>query len=102
MAWRSLARRSAATMLDMAHQFLTSYVDDSTALFHYYKRLGEGAMAQLRDDQFGTALDPEMNSVALIVKHMTGNMRSRWTNFLTTDGEKADRNRDSEFEAAPE
>ena len=89
-------------MLGMAHQFLTSYLQDSIALFHHYKKLGEGAMAQLRDDQFGTAPDPEMNSVALIVKHMAGNMRSRWTDFLTTDGEKADRNRDSEFEAAPE
>jgi uncharacterized protein DUF1572 len=80
---------------------MTSYVEDSIALFHHYKKLGEGAMAQLDDKQFNVALDPEMNSVALIVKHMAGNMRSRWTDFLTTDGEKADRNRDGEFEAPP-
>ena len=80
---------------------MTSYVEDSIALFHHYKKLGEGAMAQLDDKQFSVALDPEMNSVALIVKHMAGNMRSRWTDFLTTDGEKADRNRDGEFEAPP-
>jgi hypothetical protein len=54
-------------------------------------------MAQLSDDQLFAALDGEMNSIALIVKHMTGNMRSRWTNFLTSDGEKPDRDRDTEF-----
>jgi hypothetical protein len=58
-------------------------------------------MAQLSDDQLFTTLDGEMNSIALIVKHMTGNMRSRWTDFLTTDGEKPDRNRDSEFVEPP-
>jgi uncharacterized damage-inducible protein DinB len=81
----------------MAHQFSTSYVEDSVALFRYYKKLGEGAMAQLTDEQLFAALDPEMNSVAIIVKHIAGNMRSRWTDFLTSDGEKPDRNRDCEF-----
>lgn len=85
----------------MAHQFSTSYIEDSLSLFHYYKTLAEGAIEQLSDEQLFTALDEEMNSVAIIVKHMAGNMRSRWTNFLTSDGEKPDRNRDSEFVAAP-
>jgi Protein of unknown function (DUF1572) len=86
----------------MAHRFMTSYLEDSIALFRHYKRLGEDAIAQVSDEHLCTVLDPEMNSLALIVKHMAGNMCSRWTNFLTTDGEKADRNRDSEFEAPPE
>ncbi len=54
-------------------------------------------MAQVTDEQLCATLDPEMNSIAVIVKHMAGNMRSRWTDFLTTDGEKPDRNRDMEF-----
>lgn len=54
-------------------------------------------MSQISDEQLFVTLDPDSNSVALIVKHMTGNMRSRWTDFLTTDGEKPDRNRDTEF-----
>lgn len=54
-------------------------------------------MAQVSDEQLTATLDPEMNSIAQIVKHMAGNMRSRWTDFLTNDGEKPDRNRDSEF-----
>src|SRR5690242_14051316 len=81
----------------MAHKHTASYVEDSLSLFRYYKALGEGAIGQVSDDQLVTVLDPEMNSIALIVKHMAGNMRSRWTDFLTSDGEKADRNRDSEF-----
>jgi hypothetical protein len=86
----------------MAHQFSTSYIEDSLSLFRYYKKLSEGAMEQLSDEQLFTALDDEMNSVAIIVKHMAGNMRSRWTDFLTSDGEKPDRNRDTEFVAPPE
>ncbi|HEV2696942.1 MAG TPA: DUF1572 family protein, partial [Terriglobales bacterium] len=85
----------------MAHQFSTSYIEDSLSLFRYYKKLSEGAMEQLSDEQLFTALDEEMNSVAIIVKHMAGNMRSRWTDFLTSDGEKPDRNRDTEFEEPP-
>ena len=85
----------------MAHQFSTSYVEDSLSLFRYYKKLGEGAMDQLSDEQLFAALDPEMNSIAIIVKHIAGNMRSRWTDFLTSDGEKPDRNRDTEFEQPP-
>ncbi len=85
----------------MAHQFTTSYVAEALAIFRMYKRLAEGAIAQVGDEQLTATLDGDMNSIAMLVKHMTGNMRSRWTDFLTTDGEKADRNRDSEFEAPP-
>jgi len=85
----------------MAHQFTTSYLADSLALFRQYKRLAEGGIAQVTDEQLTATLDPEMNSIAQIVKHMAGNMRSRWTDFLTSDGEKPDRNRDSEFEDPP-
>lgn len=85
----------------MPHQFSTSYVKDSIGLFHYYKKLGERAMAQCSDENLFAAIDAESNSIAIIVKHMAGNMRSRWMDFLTTDGEKPDRNRDTEFEDAP-
>jgi len=88
-------------MADMAHQLTTSYLADSIDLFRYYKNLAERAMAQVTDEQFATVLDGEANSIAIIVKHMAGNMRSRWTDFLTSDGEKPDRNRDTEFEDAP-
>lgn len=85
----------------MAHQFTTSYIEESLTVFRLYKRMAEGAMAQLSDDQLFVTLDAESNSVALIVKHMAGNMRSRWTDFLTSDGEKPNRNRDTEFEDPP-
>jgi hypothetical protein len=81
----------------MAHKFSTSYLEDSVALFRFYKQMAEGAMEQVTDEQLFATLDDEMNSIAIIVKHMTGNMRSRWTAFLTSDGEKPDRNRDCEF-----
>jgi uncharacterized damage-inducible protein DinB len=93
----SSKRKEAA----VAHEFSTSYLNDSISLFGYCKKLAERAMEQVTDEQLTATLDSEMNSIALIVKHMTGNMRSRWTDFLTTDGEKADRNRDSEFERPP-
>lgn len=86
----------------MALQFTRSYLEDSLTLFRYYKHLGEQAMAQVTDEQLFVVLDDEANSIAIIVKHMVGNMRSRWTDFLTTDGEKPDRNRDSEFVDPPE
>jgi uncharacterized damage-inducible protein DinB len=85
----------------MALQFTTSYTQDSKDIFRYYKKLADNAIAQCPDEALFTVIDPESNSIAIIVKHMAGNMRSRWTNFLTTDGEKPDRNRDSEFEDAP-
>jgi hypothetical protein len=85
----------------MPHQLSTSYLRDSIGLFHYYKKLAERAMAQCPDECLFVTLDAESNSIAIIVKHMSGNMRSRWLDFLTTDGEKPDRNRDTEFETPP-
>jgi hypothetical protein len=74
------------------------YLDEARRQFRGYKRLGEGAIAQLKDEELFLMLDPESNSVAVVVKHLAGNMRSRFTDFLTTDGEKPDRHRDQEFE----
>lgn len=85
----------------MAHEFSTSYLQDSLSLFRYYKKLTERAMEQVTDEQLFAALDGEMNCIAIIVKHLTGNMRSRWIDFLDSDGEKPDRKRDTEFENPP-
>jgi Protein of unknown function (DUF1572) len=85
----------------MALEFTTSYVQDSLAIFRYYKKLAERAMQQLSDDQLLAVLDEESNSIAIIVKHMAGNMLSRWTDLLTSDGEKAGRDRDAEFSDPP-
>jgi len=81
----------------MADHTAVAYLEEARRNFRSSKRLAEGAMAQLRDQEFFFAPDAESNSVALIVQHMAGNMRSRWTDFLTGDGEKPDRNRDREF-----
>ena len=86
----------------MATKFTTSYVEDALEMFRYYKTLAERAMAQVADNRLFASIDEENNSIAIVVKHMAGNMRSRWKDFLTTDGEKPDRNRDSEFEDPPE
>jgi uncharacterized damage-inducible protein DinB len=85
----------------MALKLTTNYLEDSLTLFRYYKKLGEDAIAQVSDEELTTLIDSESNSIAQIVKHMAGNMRSRWRDFLTTDGEKPDRNRDSEFVEPP-
>lgn len=85
----------------MPTKFTTSFQKDSLSVFGYYKKLAERAMEQVTDQQLCAVLDEEMNSIAIIVKHMYGNMRSRWTDFLTSDGEKPNRNRDSEFEEPP-
>lgn len=77
------------------------YLDDSIASLHAYKKLADKALAQLGEDEFFIMLDKEANSVAVIMKHLAGNMLSRWTDFLTTDGEKPNRNRDLEFEIEP-
>lgn len=82
----------------MALEFTTSYLKDATEVLRYYKRLGERAMEQAPDDALAASMDAESNSIAIIVKHLAGNMRSRWTDFLTSDGEKPSRNRDAEFE----
>jgi len=76
----------------------THYLEEARRQLRGHKRMGEGAMAQLRDEDFFVTLDPEANSIAILVKHLAGNMRSRFTDFLTSDGEKPDRFRDQEFE----
>lgn len=74
-----------------------NYLDDSRKAMHAYKKLAEKALDQLNDEEYFVTLDEESNSVAVVMKHMAGNMFSRWTDFLTSDGEKPDRNRDYEF-----
>ena len=74
------------------------YLEEARRQLRGHKRMGEGAMAQLNDADFFVTLDRESNSVAILVKHLAGNMRSRFTDFLTSDGEKPDRFRDQEFE----
>ena len=81
-------------MQEVGSHYLTAVL----AEFRRYKQLGEGAMAQVGDEDLFAVLDEEANSIAVIVKHLAGNLRSRWTDFLTTDGEKPDRDRDAEFE----
>lgn len=77
------------------------YLHEVGRQFRGYKRMGEDAMSQLKDAEMFTMIDPESNSIAILVKHLAGNMRSRFTDFLTTDGEKPNRNRDQEFEITP-
>jgi len=84
----------------MATDLASQYIEEARRQMRGYKRMGDGAMAQLRDDDFFLTLDPEANSVAILVKHLAGNMRSRFTDFLTSDGEKPDRFRDREFEVS--
>jgi hypothetical protein len=81
--------------------FATAYADEARRSFRGYKRLADGTFAQLDDQGFFYLPDPESNSVAILVKHIAGNLRSRWTDFLTSDGEKPDRNRDQEFVLTP-
>ena len=76
----------------------THYLEEARRQLRGHKRMGEGAMNQLRDEDFFVTLDPEANSIAIMVKHLAGNMRSRFTDFLSSDGEKPDRFRDREFE----
>jgi hypothetical protein len=77
------------------------YLEDALRTFREYKKLAEGAFAQISDEDFFRTLDDESNSIAVNMKHMAGNMLSRWTDFLTTDGEKPERNRDIEFVMLP-
>jgi len=78
------------------------YLDDALRRFRDYKKLAERAFAQISDEEFFRTLDEESNSIAINMKHMAGNMISRWTDFLTTDGEKPERNRDIEFVMLPD
>ncbi|HYX25657.1 MAG TPA: DUF1572 family protein, partial [Thermoanaerobaculia bacterium] len=73
------------------------YLEDVVDQFRKLKELGDKALAQVRDEDLFATLDPESNSLAILVQHMAGNLRSRWTDFLRSDGEKPDRDRDSEF-----
>jgi hypothetical protein len=81
----------------MSENLAQHYLENAIAEFRSLKKLGDRAMGQLDDEQFFVTLDAESNSVAIIVKHLAGNMRSRWVDFLTSDGEKPDRRRDQEF-----
>ncbi|HEU5251397.1 MAG TPA: DUF1572 family protein [Thermoanaerobaculia bacterium] len=74
------------------------YLDDAVGEFRKYKKYADRAVAQVSDDEFFRQIDRESNSIALIMKHISGNQHSRWKDFLTTDGEKPDRDRDTEFE----
>jgi len=85
----------------MPHEFTTSYLRDALDIFRQYKRLAERGIEQVTDEQLFAVLDGEMNSIAVMVKHLAGNMRSRWRTFLISDGEKLDRKRDTEFENPP-
>ena len=85
----------------MADEIARDYLEDAVAALRSHKRLAEKAIEQVADEEFFAALDEEANSIAAIMKHMAGNMFSRWTDFLTTDGEKPDRNRDMEFVMTP-
>jgi len=78
------------------------YLEDSIKSLRAYKKMAEKALDQVSEDELFITLDEEANSIAVIMKHLAGNMLSRWTDFLTTDGEKPDRNRDMEFEMLPQ
>src|SRR5690242_5846476 len=86
----------------MKDSIAQDYLADSLSSFRAYKTLTDKAIEQLKDEEFFITLDAEANSVAVIMKHLAGNMISRWTDFLTSDGEKPDRNRDMEFVIGPE
>lgn len=85
----------------MALEYTDSYLKDTLEWLRAYKKLGERAMAQVSDEQLTATLDPEMNSIAILVKHMAGNMRSRWGGFPEADGESGTRDRDAEFVDPP-
>ncbi|PKB15096.1 DUF1572 domain-containing protein [Flavobacterium sp. 5] len=76
----------------------TDYLESAKKQFEYYKMLGDKTIAQLPDDKLFWQYNEESNSIAIIINHLSGNMLSRWTDFLTSDGEKEWRNRDKEFE----
>ncbi len=82
----------------MSEKIIINYSDDALKSFRSYKKLAERAIEQVTDEEFFAAIDEEANSIAVVVKHIAGNLRSRWSDFLTTDGEKDFRDRDTEFE----
>ncbi len=93
--------QSSVTIQPMNESPSQHYLADALRTFRDYKKLAERAFAQVNDGDFFKTLDPESNSIAVNTKHMAGNMLSRWTDFLTTDGEKPERDRDMEFEMLP-
>jgi len=82
----------------MTQQIIESYRNDAIQSFRNYKKMAERSIEQVSDEQFFALIDAEANSIAVVVKHIAGNLHSRWSDFLTSDGEKSDRNRDTEFE----
>jgi hypothetical protein len=86
----------------MNEPFAQHYLADALGSFRAYRKMADKALAQLKDEEYFVTLDEESNSIAVIMKHMAGNMLSRWTDFLTTDGEKPDRQRDMEFVIEPQ
>ena len=86
----------------MNQQLGQHYLGDAITTFRAYKKLAEKALDQLQDEEYFITLDEESNSIAVIMKHLAGNMLSRWTDFLTTDGEKPERDRDMEFVIEPQ
>jgi len=86
----------------MSDSLSAHYIGNALKEFRGMKALADKAVAQVSDEEFFRAIDPESNSIAVIMKHMAGNMRSRWTDFLNSDGEKPDRRRDAEFELGEE
>lgn len=95
-----VACRTVSTQPETSATAAALYLRDVADRFRQAKDLADRALAQVRDEDLAAALDPESNSLAIIVRHLAGNLRSRWTEFLTTDGEKPDRDRDREFETA--
>jgi hypothetical protein len=92
---------SSANLFLMDHEIGTAYLEEALRSLRGHKRLAEGAFAQLHDEDFFLQLDDEANSIAILIKHLAGNMRSRFVDFLTSDGEKPDRDRDQEFILEP-
>ena len=80
-----------------SNTIVQDYLSDAISSFRSYKKLADNAIAQVKDEELFITIDDEANSIAIIMKHMAGNMLSRWTDFLTSDGEKSTRNRDMEF-----
>jgi hypothetical protein len=81
----------------MSSQIIENYLADSISSFRNYKKLADKSIEQVSDEEFFCLIDSEANSIAIIVKHISGNLHSRWSDFLTSDGEKPERNRDNEF-----
>jgi hypothetical protein len=86
----------------MTDPIIANFHSDALDSFRSYKKMAERAFEQVSDEEFFAVIDAEANSSAIIVKHIAGNLHSRWRDFLTTDGEKPDRFRDSEFESFDE